>query len=310
MRPSILGSFLEMGDATSRNLEFAHRPDVHVSYGEETITESNLLELRRRHPEKIIIETFSKRRESKTGADWEWHLVGRRRTLKMRVQAKRIRSKGGLSIKHQVASSGVEQRKLLIDSAKKDSMKPIYCIYCTERERQIWKQLATRSNYESYQTGCLLVNADDVPICTRKLSELERKCIPWHYLFERSLYEYYKNELIEVNSDDTRNLSIYRAVSLSRFFEGDERSPIAEPSWNAPTIHDLNEETGRDFDNEGVASTSEEDLRRLLLAAEPEKAPILHDRERLIEHGISRMIVMDVRQEGGSPREARRFLDG
>ena len=298
MRPSILGSFLEMGDTTSRNLEFAHRPDVHVSYGEETITETNLLELRRRHPEKIVIETFSKHRESKTGADWEWRLVGRIRTLKMRMQAKRIRSKGGLRIKHQVASSGVEQRKLLISDAKEDNMKPIYCIYCTEQERQVWKQLVTGSNYKSYQTGCLLVNADDVPICTRKLSEVERKCIPWHYLFERSLYEYYKDELIEVDSDNTRNLLLHRAVSRPRLFDGDEGLSVPELGWNAPTILDLNEETGRDFDNEGVASTSEEDLQRLLLAAEGEKALILHDRERLIERRISRMIVIDVRSEG------------
>ena len=43
MIPIITTTFLELGDATSRNLEFSHRDDVSVSYGEETITESNLL---------------------------------------------------------------------------------------------------------------------------------------------------------------------------------------------------------------------------------------------------------------------------
>ena len=39
-------TFLDLGDATSRNLEFSHGDDVWVSYGEETITETNLLEIR------------------------------------------------------------------------------------------------------------------------------------------------------------------------------------------------------------------------------------------------------------------------
>ena len=58
-----------LGDATSRNLEFSYRPDVPISYGEETITEGNLLELRRRHSDVIYIRTFSKRGESKIGSD-------------------------------------------------------------------------------------------------------------------------------------------------------------------------------------------------------------------------------------------------
>ena len=51
-------TFLELGDATSCNLKFSHRDDVWVSYGEETITETNLLEIRRRHPEHVRVRTF------------------------------------------------------------------------------------------------------------------------------------------------------------------------------------------------------------------------------------------------------------
>ncbi len=110
MIPSITTTFLELGDATSRNLEFSHRNDVWVSYGEETITESNLLEITRYHPEHVFIRTFPKPLEAITGADWEWHLIGRKRTAKMRVQAKRIQSNDFLRIKHKVASSGIQQR--------------------------------------------------------------------------------------------------------------------------------------------------------------------------------------------------------
>ena len=101
---NLVKTFLELGDATSRNLEFSHRQDVFVSYGEETITEHNLLEIRRRHRKRICLETFPKRKEAQNGADWEWHIVGNKWTLKMRVQAKRARYKGRLHIKVQRAA--------------------------------------------------------------------------------------------------------------------------------------------------------------------------------------------------------------
>ena len=46
MKLDVTLTFLELGDATSRNLEFLHCDDVWGSYGEETTTETNLLEIR------------------------------------------------------------------------------------------------------------------------------------------------------------------------------------------------------------------------------------------------------------------------
>ena len=137
MIPIITTTFLELGDATSRNLEFSHRDNVSISYGEETITESNLLEIRRRHPEHVYIQTFSKAQEALTGADWEWRIIGRKRTAKMRVQAKRIQCNDILRIKHKVASSGKQQRQLLIDGAIDDNMKPVYCILSSSHKWSI-----------------------------------------------------------------------------------------------------------------------------------------------------------------------------
>ena len=152
MIPIITTTFLELGDATSRNLAFSHRGNVLVSYGEETITESNLLEIRRRHPEHVYIRTFTKAEEALKGADWEWHIIGRKRTAKMRVQAKRIQCNDILRIKHKVASSGIQQRQLLIDGAIEDNMKPVYCIYSTKRQRRIWKQ-ANRQCLKAFRLG-------------------------------------------------------------------------------------------------------------------------------------------------------------
>ena len=80
LRPDIVTTFLELGDATSCNLEFAQRRDVSVSYGEETITENNLQEIRRRHPHLIYLKTVPKQKESKCVADREWRVIGRRYT--------------------------------------------------------------------------------------------------------------------------------------------------------------------------------------------------------------------------------------
>ena len=117
-----------LGDATSRNLGFSYNTEVPVSYGEETITESNLLELWRHHSNVIYLEQKTKHEESKVGADWEWHLIGRKRTLAMRVQAKRVQSNGVLKINHTVGRSGLQQYKLLIESAAEADMRPMYCI--------------------------------------------------------------------------------------------------------------------------------------------------------------------------------------
>ena len=57
MKLDLTLTFLELGDAMSRNLEFSHCDDVWVSYGEETITESNLPEIRRRHPEHVRVRS-------------------------------------------------------------------------------------------------------------------------------------------------------------------------------------------------------------------------------------------------------------
>ena len=68
---SPLSTMEHLGDATSLNLQFSYRTDVPVSNGEETITESNLLELTRRLSDVVHLRTFTKHQESKVGSDWE-----------------------------------------------------------------------------------------------------------------------------------------------------------------------------------------------------------------------------------------------
>ena len=104
--------------------------------------------------------------EAKNGADWEWHLIGQVYTLKLRVQAKRVRCDNRLRIKHTVKSSGKQQRDLLIEAARTADMKPIYCIYCTEPQLTVWTPVWSFSGLGWFQAGCLLANASSVPEAT------------------------------------------------------------------------------------------------------------------------------------------------
>ena len=266
---NLVKTFLELGDATSRNLEFSHRTDVYVSYGEETITETNLLEIRRRHSDRVHLETFSKKKEAHSGADWEWHIVGNRWTLKMRVQAKRARYKGTLQIKYN------QQRELLLDKAKCENMKPLYCIYCTERQRSFWTQSHANGDFEGCQTGCLLADANDVCVTTTKLDEIEDRCIPWHYLFQRV-------DFARCKSDGLFSARVARMVDL-----GDADRDPETTWWKAPTIADLNKKGDGDFDHTGVHETSGKDLRQ---SSYPQE-----DHAELSDRGIHRKLVIDVR---------------
>ena len=96
------------------------------------ITESNLLNIRRRHSERIFVHTFPKRAEAKKGTDWEWHIVGHRLTARIRVQVKRLQRNDVLYVRHKVGSSGVQQRDILSEGATAVGMKLVSCIYCTE----------------------------------------------------------------------------------------------------------------------------------------------------------------------------------
>ena len=265
-----------LGDVTSRNLEFSYRPDVPVSYGEETITESNLLELRRRHSDVVQLRTFSKHQESKIGSDWEWYIVGRRRTLRMRVQAKRVQRDGVLKIPYAVARSSRQQRDLLIQAAQADRMRPMYCIYCTESQRSLWRQ------HGRFQTGCLLADARNLPLHIRSLCSIEWACWPWHYLFE----------------------AFPPFVGIDHYFDsrGEARTtghlfPPPQPlDWDAPTILDLNEDAGREYDRTGVEETTSLDLARVNAdGTEEVQRTAEYDEERRVDEGAKRMVAIDVR---------------
>ncbi len=286
---------MELGDATSRNLEFSHRDNVWVSYGEETITETNLLEIRRRHPELVRLRTFPKRVEAKNGADWEWHIIGRKRTLKMRVQAKRLQRNGVLKVGHKVKSSGKQQRDLLINGACAAKMKAVYCIYCSEPQRGVWKQPQAPPGCRSFQPGCLLADAAHVPEATKRLNEVEERCRPWHHLFLPAAVRQAGLDFFLADADDIVRAALAGQPLASLVEVGQAMEPLEVAAWNPPTVDDLNEETGRAFDQCGVAETTAADRARLEQDTKAGHEMARTDEGLIRELGISRMMVFDVR---------------
>ncbi|MEQ1933962.1 MAG: DUF6615 family protein [Fimbriimonadaceae bacterium] len=277
-RYSLLTTLLDLGHGTSQNLGFAHRSDVFVSYGEETITETNLLELRRRHPSIIHLETFSKKKEAALGADWEWHIIGRRRTLRMRVQAKRLQKDDKLKIPHKVASSGKQQIDLLIADAKQQSMHPVYCFYSSERQRNHWKTgFSTGGGF--FEAGCLLASAHRVKsIMPTSLPAIERYSVPWHYLVDQRRFE--RLGLLEFAGEDDSAIQFpSSAFDIPINGKADDKSDTIDAF---PTIDDLNIDADLSRSYEGVVDTAEERIR-----------PSAHT---FLERGIAKLIEIDVRE--------------
>lgn len=281
MHIGLLNSLLELAHATSQNLHFAHQNGVNVSYGEETITETNLLELRRRHPGVITLRTFGKKAESKNGADWEWHIIGRARRFGMRVQAKRLQQNNVLKIPHAVKSSKAEQIDLLIADAKASGLMPVYCFYASEKQRTKWKASAGSGAISPVEFGCLLASAHRVRRkMPKSLGDIESDCVPWHYLVDQRRFQQIRDVgIIRVPFP----VSYLRSEGLFHLL-----IPESKPSQGAghpdfPTIDDLNRTDAKLSDREGIIE-----------GASPrfdfeQSAHIFQDRR------ISRLIEIDVR---------------
>ena len=305
MKLDMAATFVELGDATSRNLAYSQGEGVGVSYGEETITETNLLEITRRHPRLVRLRAFSKHAESRNGADWEWHIVGHRRTLRMRVQAKRVQRNEVLKIAHEVKSSGEQQRKLLIDGATDARMKPVYCMYCTEGQREFWTQDKALPGLQDFETGCLLAGAENVPQDTKRLVEIEKKCRPWLYLFVPGALMPAEAGYVEADAEDPVEFAALSQTRSHTVAIAGLEEPADVPACNAPTVDDLNEDRDREFDWIGVGETTVGDRARLERDTQAGREMARRDEERLRELRLSRMMVVDVRGDPESDERGR-----
>ncbi|MFC7291713.1 DUF6615 family protein [Hirschia litorea] len=290
--PSLVLTLVELAHATSQNLGFSQEKNVHVSYGEETITETNLLELRRRHPDLIKLETFSKKDEAINGADWEWHIIGSHYVFRMRVQAKRLQKDNKLKIKHKVKSTGKEQIDLLIADAKKYNLKPVYCLYSSEKQRDYWKKKSFEDG-ETMEVGCLLASARDVKkIMPTKLSAIEKKCIPWHYLAKRRVY-------IPLKLPGTMVWDGGTVFYAGEWWGFEPTETKAQPKGvaNFPTFEDLNSK--KRIEGEGLSQISPQEYEQFLLSYSSQDKS---ESDTYLERGIIGKVTIDVSRGGGAQR--------
>ena len=232
----LLNTLLELGHSTSQNLEFAYGTKGGIAFGEETITETNLLEFRRRHPQNIHVHSFTKAKESsETGADWEWHIIGRANTLKMRVQAKRVDKNGKIKRLNQSGKKHASylQIDLLISDALNHGLLPIYCFYSSEIHRKIWTRNKATSQSIPFESGCLLADAAIVKtVSPSKLNDIEKNCVPWHFLCAQKKFSVSKRPY---------NLRYLEPKQIERYLEEIEEVESSE-AFNKffPTIDHLN----------------------------------------------------------------------
>jgi len=98
--------------------------------GEESITDFVILNLKKYGAGKIVVDTFTRHKESLTGADWEWWFTGPSgKWLGMRVQAKVINLKNEAFEHIHYKSKHGFQVDALIKDASKNALIPLYCMY-------------------------------------------------------------------------------------------------------------------------------------------------------------------------------------
>lgn len=104
-----------------------------MPFGEESVTETVLLDLKLNYPGKIWIVPFNKREEGRNGADWEWCFASEdeRSFLPMLVQAKVLDDNENSynHISRTIGNSGVKQIDRLLETSRKRRVPATYAFY-------------------------------------------------------------------------------------------------------------------------------------------------------------------------------------
>ncbi|SEO18262.1 hypothetical protein SAMN05216404_11329 [Nitrosospira multiformis] len=158
---------------------------------EETFTDTNILDLKERHPTEIYSRVYNKRDEGKSGADWEWWLTNWSMTnwLGLRVQAKILNLElDAFSHLHYKSGKSKEYQstKLKRESAK-EGLIPLYCFYVHEEPvSQGGQRWCGSFGYSPEYYGCSLASISHIEtLRTARKDDREsvmQKTIPWHCL--------------------------------------------------------------------------------------------------------------------------------
>jgi hypothetical protein len=199
---------------------------------EETITESILLFLARRHrSSQLAIKVYTKQEEKKSGADWAWCFMDGGQSVAMRIQAKRLYG----DAKYQALNPSGQQINQLISTA--DGHHPFYVFYNDALQGEIFRYSSSSSHFNcgSFRGpshwGCMIARAQDVQqINSNTIAKLLPVSMPWHCLLCPILASS-RNGVGRLTLPDivAANLNVG-----SRYFGADERievKPTDPPAW-------------------------------------------------------------------------------
>jgi hypothetical protein len=156
MNPYATRLLERLARATWERIKIGEQLDC--SQGEETITDINLLDMKRAgYPGMRIIKT-NKPQESQWGIDWEWWIGSDRGALsngwwRFAIQAKKIDRQGRYnSLRHKIGRRF--QFELLKQYAHKNQCIPLYCLYnFVPRDIHTFWHCCT-TPYDQPQMGC------------------------------------------------------------------------------------------------------------------------------------------------------------
>lgn len=159
MNTQIAKLFEELASATWDRIQVGE--ELQCSQGEETITDLNLLELKRADLRNLHIRKVTKAEESKSGIDWEWWIGSNSRGWwRYAVQAKKLNQDRRYSaLRHKIGHH--YQIDILEEFARLNRCIPLYCFYnfTEEDTRSYWH---CSLPYEPTQFGCTIAPLDVV----------------------------------------------------------------------------------------------------------------------------------------------------
>lgn len=180
-------TFKRLSEWTWEEIEISK--SVSFQLKEETLTDQNLLQLKRRHAKEIHTHVFNKHEEGKNGADWEWWLTDGTTYYGFRIQAKIINNDSDrFEHLHYQGKAVIPQSEKLIVQATPKGEVPRAPFYCMFMATDSLKPTAQKFKVEHF--GCSLLSALDVRALrltkTDDVKSLKPFLIPWHKLVCKS----------------------------------------------------------------------------------------------------------------------------
>ena len=156
--------------------------NLNMPFNEEPVTESILLHLAHQfHGSKLAVHAFSKPEESKNGADWEFWFGTHKRSVGLRVQAKRLYPNGNYKL-------NVNQTQKLITHAG-TKLHPVFVFYndCVQYPRSLIKPYKPECVCNEYRgpsyLGCTMARASVLKNKTKiTAAQIATHAFPWHCL--------------------------------------------------------------------------------------------------------------------------------